>query len=409
MKRRKALKQLGFGLSAGLMAPHFLTSCSKDDPGPEVPFDGDVVIIGAGAAGLYVADILKSKGIQVSILEAGNQMGGRIRSLRNQKELSNLSAADFPVELGAEVTIGSDSIWGTNLKNFSVSAIELESVSTDRFILDSMANPAADWASDGDFSNATNFITNLPNYSGGPMTVAQAAASQATRVKNIINSQIGNYYGSSNETLGIGGVAEALRARTHDGKQLMLKTNPMQDFLIFRFDQVRDLVQLNRQVKSIDSTGEKIVITDANGDQVETNKVVVTVPLSILKNNVISFSPGLPTAMTSAMGKIGMDHSIRVVIDFKKNFWGNSTGFIWGGTSFPNCLSAGVGRSEFNQTLSITINGPKAVELSAMGPDMVNVILTELDTIYAGQATQFVRRDLNTNENSFYHPRLGQR
>ena len=115
MKRRKALKQLGFGLSAGLIAPHFLASCSKDDPGPEVPFDGDVVIIGAGAAGLYVADLLNSKGIKVSILEAGNQIGGRIRSLRNQQDLSNISAADFPIELGAEVTIGSDSIWGTNL------------------------------------------------------------------------------------------------------------------------------------------------------------------------------------------------------------------------------------------------------------------------------------------------------
>ena len=139
-------------------------------------------------------------------------------------------------------------------------------------------------------------------------------------------------------------------------------------------------------------------ISDANSGQTEAKKVIVTVPISILKGNGISFSPGLPSNMTSAMAKIGMDSSIRVVIDFKKNFWGEAAGFIWGGTSFPNCFNAGVGRSEFSKTLSITINGAKAAELSAMGADMVNVILTELDAVYGGQATQFVRRDLDTNQ-----------
>lgn len=63
----------------------------EDDPGPEVPYGDPVVIIGAGAAGLYAADILHAKGINVIILEAGNQLGGRVRSLRNQTGIgSNL-------------------------------------------------------------------------------------------------------------------------------------------------------------------------------------------------------------------------------------------------------------------------------------------------------------------------------
>ncbi len=398
VKRRKVLKQLGYGLTGGVLLPQLFVSCGKDDPGPEVPFDGNVVIIGAGAAGLYAADILQSKGIQVSILEAGNQIGGRVRSVRNQPEIANVSAADFPVELGAEVVYGSDSIWGTALKNFNVKTVNVDEISTDRFIMDNIAKSKEDWIVDGDFDNANSFIENLANYSGGGSTVAQATAGLSSRVQKLVNSQIGNRYGSSNETLGIGGVAEALRTRKHDGKQIVVKTNPMQDFLIFRFDSVRQLVKLNTQVTSIDTTGEKILITDANGEQVEANKVIVTVPLSILKKNLISFTPGLPGAMTSAMAKLGMDHSIRVLIDFKKNFWGDSVAHLWGGTSFPNCYSAGLGRSEFNQTLSITINGPKAVELSDLGSDMIHVILEELDIIYAGQATQFVRRAFDTNE-----------
>ncbi len=397
VKRRKAIKQIGLGLSAGWMLPQLLTSCAKDDPGPEIPFDGNVVIIGAGVAGLYAADILNAKGIKVTVLEAASQMGGRIRSLRNQPDLVNISAADFPIELGAEVIYGSDSIWGTNLKNFNVMTNSLDAT-IDQFIVDNIAKTAEEWEVDGDFANAQNFVNNLINYSGPNVTVAEAAAGLSPRVSNLVNSQIGNRFGSSNATVGIGALSEALKSRTHDGKPFVLKTNPMQDFLIFRFDQVRNLVQLNTPVTSIDHAGNSIVITDATGGQLEASKVIVTVPLSILKKNLIAFNPGLPTGLTSAFGKIGIDHSIRVVIDFKKNFWGESVRFLWGGSSFPNCLSAGIGRSEFNQTLSITINGPKAVELSEQGPDMINTILAELDTIYNGQATQFVRRDLNTSQ-----------
>lgn len=397
MKRRKALKHIGFGLSAGLTLPQLLASCSKNDPGPEVPFDGNVVVIGAGAAGLYAADILNAKGIKVTVLEAGAQMGGRIRSLRNQTELINISAADFPVELGAEVVYGTDSIWGTNLKNFKVNVNELDGIATDQYIMDSIAKTFAEWEVDGDFTTAQNFVNSLPNYSGGNVSVAQAAG-VAARAANLINSQVGNRFGSNSELVGASGVAESLKLIAHDQKPFVLKTNPMQDFLVFRFDQVRNLVQLNTPVSSINYSSDPIVITDANGGQLEASKVIVTVPLAILKSGNIAFAPALPASFTGAMGKFGMDHSIRVVIDFKKNFWGDSTGHIWGGENFPDCFSSGLGRSEFNQTLSITINGPKAAALSTQGQDMVTTILNELDTIYDGQATQFVRRDLNTNQ-----------
>jgi monoamine oxidase len=93
-----------------------------------------------------------------------------------------------------------------------------------------------------------------------------------------------------------------------------------------------------------------------------------------------------------------MDACVRVVLDFKKNFWGEDAGYIWGGTTAPQYFSAGVGRSQFYRTLSITVCGPKAAELSALGADMITPILSELDSIYNGQATAFIRRDLNTNQ-----------
>lgn len=409
MKRRKAIKQIGLGLSAGLVVPQFLASCGKEDPGPEVPFDGNVVIIGAGAAGLYAADILNSKGIRVSVLEASHQLGGRIQSFRNSNETNdslffdtkNRTIADFPVELGAEIVFGTDSSWGKIISNLNLTTVPLEGTATNQFILDNLAKPAADLQGDADFVESQRFVNNLPNYSGPAVTVKEAAGS-ASRTQAILNSQIGNFYGSTNDKLGISLLSQDLKARSHDGKVFTMKANPMQDILLSRFNEIKPLVETNKQVKSINYGSNPIIISLKDGSQVEASKIIITVPISVLKSGGISFSPALPGEMTSALSRMGMDPTLRVVLDFKKNFWGEDSGFIWGGTTAPQYFSAGVGRSEFYRTMSITINGAKAAELSAKTPDLIVAdILAELDAIYAGQGTLYIRRNIDTADPDF--------
>jgi len=393
VKRRKAIKNIGLGLTAGLWLPSALSSCKKDDPGPEVPFDGTVAIIGGGAAGLYTADILNSKGINVIVLEASNQLGGRVRSLRNQHEIPVQTSADFPVELGAEIVYGTNSSWGNIIKNYTLTRIELDTQSTEQFILDNQAKTAADWAGDSDLQAVKSFIDGLPAYAGGDVSMSQAAGVSA-RAQALLNSMAGNRFGSSSDRIGARGVSEALGLIGHDNVAYMIKTNPLQDIITSRFNGIMGKVQLNTAIKNINYAGDKIILTDQNNSQIEVDKVVVTVPLGVLKTGGIVFSPALPGANVTAMNKIGMDHSLRIIIDFKKNFWGNGTGFLWGGTEGPAYFNTGVARSEFYRTLSVTIHGPKAAELSALGDGMLNEILAELDLIYNGDASLFVRRQL---------------
>ncbi|MEX3008959.1 flavin monoamine oxidase family protein [Hoeflea sp. TYP-13] len=54
----------------------------------------EVIIVGAGAAGLTAAFHLRRKGVKVRIFEAGSQWGGRVRRLDG--------FADFPIDVGAE-------------------------------------------------------------------------------------------------------------------------------------------------------------------------------------------------------------------------------------------------------------------------------------------------------------------
>ncbi len=57
-------------------------------------YDGKVIIIGAGGAGLAAAKILERNQIDYLILEATNRYGGRLKK--------DTTLADFPIDLGAE-------------------------------------------------------------------------------------------------------------------------------------------------------------------------------------------------------------------------------------------------------------------------------------------------------------------
>ena len=62
-------------------------------------FLDDVIVVGAGAAGLLVARELKRVGYSVAVLEASDYVGGRVRTLYDTN-------AGVPLELGAEFIHG---------------------------------------------------------------------------------------------------------------------------------------------------------------------------------------------------------------------------------------------------------------------------------------------------------------
>lgn len=391
MKRRQAIRQLGVGFSSAIAGASWLSSCKKDDPGPDIQFDGNIVVIGAGPAGLYAADILLSHRLNVTVLEATKQIGGRASSLRNQQDLQYQSIADFPVELGAEYWQGNDSIFGKIVDNLRLDIIELTPESR-RYIIDNVVKSAADWTGNTDFEFAKAFLANLKTYSGADSSVKDAAAGASTAAMAIINSGAGNFYGSSADRVGISGLSENLKLVTHDDKYYVLKGHALQDLMISRFSNVTPKIQTESPVKAIDYSADPVKITLENGSEITANKVVLTVPVTMLKNG-ITFTPPLPSDKMNALANIGMDPSMRLVLDFKKNFWGKDGSLIWGGTKAPQYFSAGMGRSDLNQTLTVTINGPKALELSNIGDSdtIVMNILSELDSIYNNQATPNIR------------------
>ena len=103
MKRRQFLRNSSIAsIGSVLLSPLMLSACREKDLLKNIKYDGKVIIVGAGAAGLYAGYILKSRGIDFSILEACDIYGGRMGKLNG--------FADYPIDIGAQWMHGSNSI-----------------------------------------------------------------------------------------------------------------------------------------------------------------------------------------------------------------------------------------------------------------------------------------------------------
>ena len=70
-----------------------------------------------------------------------------------------------------------------------------------------------------------------------------------------------------------------------------------------RFDQIVDSIHYNDEDYRRDEYTTKVVCT--NGEVIEADEVVLTVPLGILKANTIDFDPPLPSWKHGAIERMG--------------------------------------------------------------------------------------------------------
>lgn len=146
----------------------------------------------------------------------------------------------------------------------------------------------------------------------------------------------------------------------------------------------------NKQVVSIDYNGDKVKLTDIFGQLHETDKVIVTVPLKILQDGDISFSPSLPSTHTNAIQNAPVWDGIKVFIEFSTNFYPAYLTFPDSETSTGQRVyyNASYGQSSSKNVLGLVALGTQATQYQQLtGNNLKNHILNELDTVFNGLAT----------------------
>ena len=367
MDRRKFLKTTSFIGLGGLFIPSTLfSSCRKETLFEDSNYSGKVIIIGSGAAGLYAGYILKSKGIDFQILEASSVFGGRLGKLTG--------FADFPIDKGAQWLHGknnllSDFITASNTKITLDDSEEaywfnnqiVASLPKDPYIFDAENLPDIsfqDYAIQKGFGEEYKYI--IENIAGDQGAEA---------------SVLSTYWNHQEETNWCSGDDDYKFEETF--------------FDFFEkniISEISDKIKLNTVVSKIDYSSDKIIVTDSLNTTYSADKVILSIPITMFKNNSIEFTPALPSEKTEAFSKIAMGPGIKVHLKFNIKFYDQN---IIGGKICAAYADELVGKNGSDNVLLAFIMGDQAAYLSSLPNDnaIITELLQELDIMYSGQAS----------------------
>ena len=329
-----------------------------------------IIIVGAGISGLYAGYLLCRNGMDIQIFEAEQRCGGRIHS---QTE----TAGDFH-ELGAEIIHGDKSAlhrlfvalgirihpaqgkalywYDGKLRTFS----ELKGTPARRLLQD--LDDIEDYT--GDEISLENHIRQKKYYSENLDDLFQAFAGE---------------YGTTGNFLGLKSLA-AEENTWNAGNDNYYMARPMQTIVEHLLQPIQGHVKLNTKIVNIHQVGHKIHISDQNGEQHQADKVILSVPLGVLKAGDIRFEPLLPEAKQKAIQTLGYDRGMKVILKFSQRWWDADLLVIEGGAICPEYL---VSHYDQQPRLSGFIMGCKTDGLEKMSSQALGSrLVAELDKMF---------------------------
>lgn len=162
-------------------------------------------------------------------------------------------------------------------------------------------------------------------------------------------------------------------------------------------------ISYNTIVQSIDYSDNQIAVITNNG-QFTADKVVISIPLQVLKDGDINFTPNLPQSKLNAINDAVVWSGFKAFLEFNSNFYGDSE-YEFQITPASNgqkiYYNASLGQNTIKNILGLFVVGTPAQDyISRSGDDLINFILSELDSIYANQATPNYIKHITQNWNS---------
>lgn len=367
MDRKRFIKQASLITIGGYLMPaSLLSSCREDTLFEEINYGGSVIIIGAGAAGLYAGYLLKSKGIDFTLLEAAAAYGGRLGKLTG--------FADYTIDTGAQWMHGKNSIVGDLVKSHGITITSDESELSFWFKQQIVSNlPKDPFIFENDNLPDISFKEYAHQQGFGPEydDIIEAIAGD----QGASASALSAYWNSKDEENWVSG--------SEDFKFQESYFDAIDTCIA---QEVKSNIITNAQVISVDYQQQRILLTDQANRTYQADKVIVTVPISILKRNDISFIPPLPDEKITAFSKFGMGPGMKIFLKFSEKFYRDT---LYGGKVCGAYIDDSVGKRTADHILLAFVMGEQAAKLHALGSEaaITQAILQELDALYGGKAT----------------------
>lgn len=275
----------------------------------------EVIIIGAGAAGLMAAKELSDAGLSVCVLEARDCIGGRIHTIRE----SNIGIL---AEGGAEFIHGNLEITLNLLKEAGIDKQEI----TGEFW--NVIN--GQWTQENDFfNNAHLVIEHLENLkediSISDFLKQFFIDEKYERLRKSLTSYVEGYYSGKAERTSAKAFLEEWMSEDEQQYQPAGGYGEMINYLAESCRKAGVIIQLSAVVKEIIWQKGHAEVIDTEGKSLVASKVIVTVPLGVwlaAKNSkgAIVYSPAL-RSKAEAVKEMGFGDVIKVLIEFENIFW----------------------------------------------------------------------------------------
>jgi len=341
----------------------------------------NIIIIGAGAAGLMAAHLLSAQGHTVTLLEARDRTGGRIHTLQEGR-------FSKPVDLGAEFVHGNLPITLGLLKEAGISYHALEGemwhFREGRFYQDE--ENAEHWgllmqkldALEEDLPIRTFLTQEFPGerYSAFRESIERYVqgldAADPSEASSIALREEWN--GEDEDQYAIeGGYGRLIH------------------YLENRCRAQGVTIQLNSPVSNIDWQEGSVNVRTVSGNEYEADKLIVTVPIGVLQaatgaEGALQFAPGLPAYLAAAK-EIGSGNALKILLQFREPFWKKLHGHDLEKMSFLlSTASIPTWWTQYPQSSSLLtgwLGGPRAYEMKDISQEeMLHKCLLSLSEIF---------------------------
>jgi len=314
----------------------------------------DVLVVGAGAAGLAAARTLHDAGHAVTVLEARDRVGGRA--------YTSFDIAPHPVELGAEFIHGEGVCTWPLLERFGLHSIDIHpNLNFCAFIDDTFLDqPSFLRTPSAGFLYATGLQAQAWVDGGRPdVSLAEAAKhgfldKEPTAQELLFWNNLTAMLQAGDLTdVGVAGLVEA----THDGdgNQILFRITEGYTTLMDALAEGLD-VRLDTPVASVEWSDTGVVVS-AGTERFEAERVVITLPLAILQAGDVAFDPPLPPDKVAAAEGLGAGPVAKIVLRFDRPVWPNGMTHLLTTLDSQGWWTSGAGRDDEAPVLTSLVGG----------------------------------------------------
>ncbi|MCW1994368.1 monoamine oxidase [Bradyrhizobium diazoefficiens] len=344
-----------------------------------------IVIVGAGAAGLMAGRELARAGKRVTILEARDRCGGRIHPL---------PAAEFgyPADGGAEFVHGDAPVTRALLREAGLSLQEIEGTlwrfDGANFSREDRHDPheAELHAVLGDLKDDLTVADFLRRHFAGP---------EYEGLRYSIERMVEGYDAADPERASTLALREEwMDGGLHTQARIDGGYGALIDFLAAECRRHGAAVRLGCVVSAIEDEGGAAVVRGAGGGVHRCDRVILTVPLPLLREIAL---PASVRAKAAAADDIGFGNVVKILLRFARPWWRErkpdlaDMTFLLSDRTIPVWWTR---YPEQHPVLTGWFGGPRTAELQGLDPQaLIEAGLGSLATIF-GLSREDVARDL---------------